>query len=259
MTAPKAKTLQARFGFSDPELTTPKHDQIMLWLDANIDQVLTDALCEEWTVTYINGVTIDNELIEISQAKTALQKLSDRADGIVNRINELKNGYSQYEWEIRHKQDELKSIRPDIEALTAIAKEAIQIPPKAKWVIRHNKKIWESPIVSESARTARTISQSSYTIGFVDMKVMYSQPAFRVAYDNESTKVRFEVLQRGRSDTAYFEVKPSIPSLGEVIRQIRMYQTYTGHWPWFIVSPDDRFAEQLRDQGIGFVKVPNTL
>ena len=33
---PKAKTLQERFGFSDPDLKRPEHDEIMVWLDRNI-------------------------------------------------------------------------------------------------------------------------------------------------------------------------------------------------------------------------------
>lgn len=38
---PKAKTLQERMGFRDDELATPKHDEIMLWLDENVERILT--------------------------------------------------------------------------------------------------------------------------------------------------------------------------------------------------------------------------
>ncbi len=135
-----------------------------------------------------------------------------------------------------------------------LSKRACEIVPPTpdEWMVRHTSKVWEKPIVSESART-------SYTIGFVDMVVKYAKPKHFMNYNNESQSADFSVVQSGSCGTVYFEVKPSIPSLGEVIRQIRMYQTYTGADLWFIVSPDDRFAEQLRGQGIGFVKVPNTL
>jgi hypothetical protein len=43
MATPKIKTLQARFGFADPDLKKPAHDEIIKWLDANIEDVL-------WTV-----------------------------------------------------------------------------------------------------------------------------------------------------------------------------------------------------------------
>jgi hypothetical protein len=71
------------------------------------------------------------------------------------------------------------------------------------------------------------------------------------------------------------EVKPKIPSLGELIRQIHFSETgdlapfvtrrqvVTGPqagdliWPkWLVVSPDDRFAKKLREQGILFHKSP---
>lgn len=41
MAEPKAQTLQARFGFADSDIKKPKHDEIMLWLDQNLDAVLT--------------------------------------------------------------------------------------------------------------------------------------------------------------------------------------------------------------------------
>ena len=53
-----------------------------------------------------------------------------------------------------------------------------------------------------------------------------------------------------------FEVKPSIRSIGEVVRQIRMYQEFTKGTKWLVVSPDDRFANTLEEQGIGFLKAP---
>ena len=40
MAEPKIKTIQARFGFADPDLKRPVHDKIIKWLDANIEDVL---------------------------------------------------------------------------------------------------------------------------------------------------------------------------------------------------------------------------
>lgn len=40
MAEPKIKTIQARFGFADPDLKKPLHDEIILWLDANIEDIL---------------------------------------------------------------------------------------------------------------------------------------------------------------------------------------------------------------------------
>lgn len=40
MARPKGQTLQQRFGFNNSDLTTPKHDEIMLWLDENIEAII---------------------------------------------------------------------------------------------------------------------------------------------------------------------------------------------------------------------------
>lgn len=40
MAEPKIKTLQARFGFADPDLKKPAHDEMIKWLDVNIDDVV---------------------------------------------------------------------------------------------------------------------------------------------------------------------------------------------------------------------------
>lgn len=40
MSAPKTQTLQQRVGFQDKDLTTPKHDEILSWLDSDLLNVL---------------------------------------------------------------------------------------------------------------------------------------------------------------------------------------------------------------------------
>jgi hypothetical protein len=53
---------------------------------------------------------------------------------------------------------------------------------------------------------------------------------------------------------AAFEVKTRIPSLGELLRQMRTYQLHLGNVSLFVVCPDDRFAAPLKEQGIHFLK-----
>jgi hypothetical protein len=40
MAEPKIKTLQARFGFADTDLKKPAHDEMIKWIDANIEDIL---------------------------------------------------------------------------------------------------------------------------------------------------------------------------------------------------------------------------
>jgi hypothetical protein len=66
-----------------------------------------------------------------------------------------------------------------------------------------------------------------------------------ITWEWESNKIKQRV---------YFEVKTAIKSLGELIRQIRMYQEYVSSGIFVVVCPDDRYKEQLQRQGIAFVK-----
>src|SRR5437868_3948911 len=142
--------MQQKLGFQDKELSTPKHDEIMLWLDSWIETELPSII--KW------------EKIEI---------------------------------------DDLESVLPDSLGLVLP-----NIPP-----IKLGKKIWEQPIVDKT-----------YTIGFADMMIEYVYPHLRLGSDKKSFQIEINTYD---SRLAFFEVKPSIPSLGELIRQIRMYQTYT--------------------------------
>lgn len=50
------------------------------------------------------------------------------------------------------------------------------------------------------------------------------------------------------------EVKTEIPVIGDLIRQVQFYRTYMSGPYWIVVSPDDRPAMILREQGIYFYK-----
>jgi hypothetical protein len=50
------------------------------------------------------------------------------------------------------------------------------------------------------------------------------------------------------------EVKPVIHSVGELIRQLRQYESK--NWRVAVVSPDDRYREIIERQGFIFIKAP---
>jgi hypothetical protein len=55
-----------------------------------------------------------------------------------------------------------------------------------------------------------------------------------------------------RQGDVFFEVKVQIPSVSEVIRQVRYYESVASG-VFYIVSPDTRAAQVILDQGIGFI------
>jgi len=67
MGTPKAQTLQQRFGFQDKDLSRPKHDEIMLWLDENILKILD-------SFTWIRSLYRDRGAIELWDSKSIEKK-----------------------------------------------------------------------------------------------------------------------------------------------------------------------------------------
>lgn len=193
----KSQTLQQRFGFQDTELSTPKHDELMLWLDAWVDTNLPSLFIQQY----------DEVLIEKRDSY-------NRCEIDPMHIEEFYLRFGQHEESI------------------------------PKIIVNLKRKRWEHPIVDRS-----------YTIGFADMLVLAEGYWHPLCYSMETKNLSLVYYHDAR---LYFEVKPTIPSLGEVIRQVRMYQTYTtggSYVRWHIVSPDTRFKSQIEAQGIGFVEV----
>lgn len=93
----------------------------------------------------------------------------------------------------------------------------------------------------------------SYTIGFCDMMVDLQRSCSNGYV--ECIEGRVQKVYSGRDERQWWlEIKPSIPSVGELMRQLRMYQSYTRDGAWFVVSPDTRWRSQIEAQGFGFIE-----
>ena len=108
----------------------------------------------------------------------------------------------------------------------------IQLPKKPELEVK--KCTWEYPI---------TTGKDSYILGFADMKVDFMNTILNYNADDREISIFKD------KHSVFFEAKSSISSLGELIRQIRMYQTYT-RGKWFVVSPDIKFSTALESQEI---------
>jgi hypothetical protein len=120
-------------------------------------------------------------------------------------------------------------------------------PPEGEIIGTEN--IWESPVMG----------QNGFMVGFIDMEsnVKYWKPGVNWdegGYGREPVLPYWELYRKNLS--MFFEVKTSIPSIGELIRQIRMYQEYADGI-FVVVSPDDKGMPIITSQGIWFVKYPS--
>ena len=102
-------------------------------------------------------------------------------------------------------------------------------------------KCWESPVMNEK-----------YMVGFVDMRVFVQTPNVRSR--SRSGDLGWTPVLVMETNCVSIEVKPVIPSVGELIRQLRMYQQYGERGEIFAVaSPDTQWISVLLDQGIEFI------
>ncbi len=238
MAEPKARTLQERMGFRDDELKTPKHDEMMLWLDANIQVVLEGlhGVIKNW-----NGDVV---------TRWQKQYLA-MAQGIADKFK----GQAQYASEQATKGTSYYAERAKTcnEVWLRWSSWAGLGTPEAPRQLEVLRKTWEHPVT-----TGRV--DNPYVVGFIDLQVFTihgHQLKVNATLDYEGV-FRDEPEWEEYSETELwnFEVKPTIPSLGELIRQIAFYRQYVESPHWVVVSPDTRFQEPLKSQGILLVKYP---
>jgi hypothetical protein len=120
---------------------------------------------------------------------------------------------------------------------------------------------WEKPVMS-----------GKYTVGFIDLQAScFYAPRLKVWGTDAQGRIIDEIrrpfeeghnmelphiyVDHAKEAIINFEVKTAIPSLGEVIRQVRHYQEYE-KGRYIVVSPDARWASALDAQGIGFLQAP---
>jgi hypothetical protein len=96
--------------------------------------------------------------------------------------------------------------------------------------------------------------KSGEPIGCIDLYVQYTRAELLVDREPSGAPRWF---QYNDHDSACFEVRTEIASLGELVRQIRLYQAHV-HGRFYVVSPDDRFERILQEQEIGFIKYDNS-
>jgi hypothetical protein len=108
---------------------------------------------------------------------------------------------------------------------------------------------------------------TNFIVGFVDVVAHYKVPyvstsGLSVSYNGEKEILRVRADHdpalefHWTGEVRYFEAKPAIRSLGELLRQVRTYQQYLANAEFLVVSPDTRFPEGHREPGHRILAVP---
>lgn len=214
-----SKDIGKRLGYSDEDLSTPGHDALCIWACENAGSLVDQIACE-----FVN--TRRNKEIDWFRKEEA------------SRVAKAEENEKSNE-----KRRELYGKAGDA--------KAIESETKAPQLTDDDKEIeFDKPLLEVSVSGGwidvliRCVAKMSVYVSDIDYRTaMYIAPK-RVEWG------------AGHFDIA-IEVKTSIRSLGELLRQLRVYEkaAISGR-PLLIcvLSPDDRFATQIREQGFLFIR-----
>jgi len=88
-------------------------------------------------------------------------------------------------------------------------------------------------------------------VGFIDLCVDVYR-SWHQLLPRDDNRLQWET--RDDETRVCFEIKPEIPSIGALLRQINKYRHYqTGPSEWVVVAASDRYAGVLQSQGIHLV------
>jgi hypothetical protein len=258
MKTKKPNTLQQKLGFFDEDLKKPKHDELMIWLDKNIERIVNDLYYKPFTNEEIEKAQSD-ALIEVDRTledrKTIIKHYEKQISYLYEKLpleDHQKNNLIELEEKIEKEKKKVSYLKTWQGFDLLPDKPAIQV-----------KKIWEYPITTQGQ--FKTGYSSKYTVGFIDMAVCiklvtslhvggfnsdrniipskeWTRDIIKVPYIDFETE-KFWI---------YIEVKTEINSLGELIRQIQHYKEYN-RGKYFVLCPDSQYKELLNEQGIGFL------
>lgn len=245
---------QVLFGFPDEDLKTSLHDEIVLWIKGNAAEICRKLI--GWTETW------DPQMIE-SCRKRAAATVPKRVDLLRESLAKEKPRLellSRSEFGRCLSQDLKKRIEAMEAELTFLASwNGVGEPPAPKLDVRCE---LEKPI-------RRRPYEQSDIVGYFDVVlfVRASQLTTGIAPSDDYGRPYLGVEPRRYADwnacwsdvrTFAFDAKPTVRSLGELIRQFKAYRAYS-KWPLYAVSPDSRFAKEVSDEGFGFIKYPDAM
>jgi hypothetical protein len=230
---PKARTMQERLGFVDDELSTPKHDEMLLWFHENSAKIIANLFPPEWAAS---EQLVHEQIAHRERAAWGEEHglTPEEAKSLVLLKGEILHWHRHNEIE---KEQEFKNQLGEL-LNTSAKRWPDPGPPPPRPPFKIEAKQWEVPIKT-----------GNYINGYVDIVIT-----------GREGHVNLNGLWAPAWTTSYqravllFEIKPSIRSLGELVRQINTYRAYETNSQCFVVSPDERFEQHLASQRIRFVK-----
>jgi len=237
----ETETLAEKLAFNDPDRSTPVHDDICLWLDGRLrDEKFLFRLIggSGWNAGYVSSV--------VETYRTAqLERLVEPYIPTHERVQKNR----EWVWE---------PVTPERVLELRVAQEPVfrmVVAAKQRW------KDWEPPeldgprVYPASVRWELAIGNERWVSGFIDVEASF-EVEYNISLESDKVDEPPDWIVRRSTRTYAFEVKSTIPSLGELIRQIRYYE-HKHRATYYVVAPDASHVTTLTAQGIGFVEYPS--
>lgn len=219
-----------RADLQDSELTSPEHDALVLWSDRHIEEIVAQV----------------TPSLPAGKATFLIREARTKVEGWLKSYRYSASVYGE----------DRSSIIARTEYLLSVPGCGLGEPPVPTWHV--DKVTWEKPVL-----------KSTTVVGYCDLAVQLSGGDLSIIYRRDGLEISsYTAYSRSSpppdalswrstgSFEAYIECKVVIPSLGELLRQIRFYQEYLPGKSFVVVSPDARWERALRHQDIGFTLAP---
>lgn len=238
MAAPRASTLLETMGFRDPELHQPSHDALCRWAKRNAMLIAEQIYPDDFRPYILSTTNLDQYREDILKRIESLSPVE-----AFQTEEQIRARYKAFPDQNKWVQEQLQSqerLRQRREITLANLKSA---PPEAKPTLQENKL---EHSIKDGNRAPRIV-------GFADLWISYSYPTNTEFVMENDGPGYWSTTHRDRR--ILVEVKCRIDSLGALLRQMSTYGTYT-RAAQAVVSPDTRFAEDIRAEGIAFIEAP---
>jgi hypothetical protein len=259
----KSRTLIEQLGFQDPDLRSPAHDALVLWIAEHI---------QEWA-----EIAFDprKDLVKCQkQARAGLEKQFS-----LEKQFKCLEGHIQAELEELHKTEPQQicgvsvcetdqQVQARLTQHRSLLRKHTQAALAIEALQNSNLSLPDAPPGPIQIKTQLEVpikTSREFIVGYVDVVAQVRYPelfvsnlAWRYRQIN-GTDGTLALAFRDEYMSVYLEAKPTIPSLGELLRQIRTYQEYVPKQysssvesRFVVVSPDVRYRKAIEDQGVEF-------
>ena len=255
-------TTEKLWNLDDKQLTTPKHDELVLSITKSYLLSAFPEIKEEFTKVENWNVSSDLDL-EIISEETArirgMRVLTKTVNGFSYKLDFTEKIIDYVEWrdeDSSRKQSDLDLINNEASNQIEKNRKEVELYKSHIFLIQKDIQNFELEPFMKISYEIPIVGYNKFIVGYWDIIVSFpTEPTIKI--DGFTTRAHYIK----KFPKILIEAKPYIDSFGAVIRQINTYKQYLGsvcndawdsqEYPIVcLLTPDIRFKEQFESQDI---------